>query len=127
MKWLIVVVVLMFAPTSHASTAAIDGNQLLTKCHYLFADTSIDHASRMELIDTGFCAGYLSGVTDVEAMWKGVEGKGSKSAQYCMPLEVTNGQMLRIIKKWLDDNPSKLHERGDTIIHDALREAFPCK
>lgn len=115
--------------TSHcafASTAQMDGNDLLHKCHYFFADDGSMPTTNMERIDMGFCAGYLSGVTDRERMWQGVEGRSSKGSHYCMPDEVNNGQVLRILKKWLDDHPNRLHERADLIIHIALRDAFPC-
>jgi len=75
----------------------------------------------------GYCAGYVSGVMDVEAVWNATEKGVSKATHYCIPKEANNGQVLRILKKWLDDNPAKLHWRADTIIHHALVEAFPCK
>jgi hypothetical protein len=44
----------------------------------------------------------------------------------CRQRRTRRGQVMRIIKKWLDANPDKLHWRADTIIHRALLEAFPC-
>lgn len=66
---------------------------------------------------------------DVEAMWKGTDkASHTRSPEhYCVPAEVNNGQVFRIVKKWLDDNPDKLHWRADTIIYVALLQAFPCK
>ena len=119
--------VLALSPGIFASTAQMDGNDLLKKCHYWFTDDNSKPTTDVGWLDMGECAGYLSGVTDVERMWKGVEGKTSTSSHYCMPNEVTNGQILKILKKWLDDNPNRLHERADLIIHFALVEAFPCK
>ena len=111
----------------HRSNASIDGNDLLQKCTSLWAEGPFNPGDNTQRLDAGFCAGYVAGVTDSDAMWKAVEGKTSKSIQYCMPEAVTNGQILRIIKKWLDDNPEKLHWRADLIIHIKLVEAIPCK
>jgi len=62
-------------------------------------------------------------------MWKGVdkESHTRNAEHYCVPVEVSNGQAFKIVKKWLDDNPAKLHWRADTIIHVAFLQAFPCK
>ena len=104
----------------------MDGNDLLKKCAPLWTDGHTGVETR-EQLDAAYCMGYVVGVTDVEAMWKAVEGKTAKGTHYCMPEEVNNGQILRILKKWLDDNPDKLHWRADLIIHRALLDAFPCK
>ncbi|HKV79546.1 MAG TPA: Rap1a/Tai family immunity protein [Candidatus Sulfotelmatobacter sp.] len=109
-----------------ASTAAMDGNDMLEKCKIFFIE-GFTPTSEAEKLDAGYCAGYFDGVLDSEAMWKGVEGNSSKSSHYCKPKEATKGQVLKIVKKWLDDNPDKLHLRADLIIHRALTEVFPCK
>lgn len=127
MKFVFALTILFLSPYAFASTAELDGNDLLHKCHYFFTEDGSRAKTNLDILDEGFCAGYLSGVTDIERMWKLVEGKSSKASHYCMPEEVTNGQVLRILKKWLDDNPNKLHERADLIIHFALLEAFACK
>jgi hypothetical protein len=127
MKSFLALALLMLSPSAFASPTQLDGNDLLAKCHYWFVEDNSRPTTNMEWVDMGTCAGYLSGVTDVERIWKVVEGKTSKASHYCTPDEVTNGQKLKILKKWLDDNPNKLHERADLIIHRALLQAFPCK
>jgi hypothetical protein len=122
-------VILLLASSNvvHASTAQMDGNELLDKCHPFFSHVA--HPDDTTLLNEGYCAGYVMGVTDVEAMWKAIDTKAGTKAyeHYCMPEEVNNGQILKILKKWLDNNPEKLHWRADTILHVALLEAFPCK
>jgi hypothetical protein len=41
--------------------------------------------------------------------------------------DCTEGQIYKIIKKWLDNNPAKLHFRADVIIYSALLDPFPCQ
>ncbi len=127
MRTAILIGSLLLPLLAHASTAQMDGTDLLRKCAPLWADGRADVENSTERLDAGFCAGYVAGVTDAEAMWKAVEGKTSKATHYCVPEGATTAQGLRIVKKWLNDNPDKLHWRADFIIHQALLEAFPCK
>jgi Rap1a immunity proteins len=128
MKFLIVLCTLLLPPLAHASSAAMDGNDMLTKCRTLWTDGH-QNVTTEEMLDGTFCAGYVSGVLDARAMQfamdKADHVKGRN--KYCRPSEVTNGQVFRVLKKWLDDNPDKLHQRADTIIFVAMQEAFPCQ
>ncbi len=108
-----------------------DGNDMLEHCRPFFNDISgipTPGLTTPQKLDLGYCAGYLQGVLDVNEAWKIVEGRRSRAVQYCFPSAgVPNGQVLRIIKKGLDDNPDKLHKQPSVIIHAALVQAFPCK
>jgi hypothetical protein len=109
----------------------MDGNDMLSKCKPFFDDimgTPNTSATFSEKLDSTYCAGYIAGVLDVEAAWRRVEGESSKATHYCLPADgIPNEQVLRILKKWLDKNPEKLHLRADFIVHAAILEAFPCK
>jgi hypothetical protein len=126
MKSLVLAFCLLSIP-SFASTAAMDGNDLLNKCKPLFNDTPGTSLTNTEQLNAGYCAGYVAGVLDVEAAWAKTEGNSSRASRYCLPADgIPNGQVLRILEKWLNKNPEKLHWRADGIIHNALIEAFPC-
>ena len=131
MKLLPLAFCLLASVTGFASTAAMDGNDMLRKCKPLFDDITgaPETATTLtEKLDSGYCGGYIAGVLDVEAAWEKVEGKSSKASHYCLPAEgIPSEQVLRILKSWLDKNPEKLHWRADSLIHTALIEAFPCK
>lgn len=120
-------VLLSWTPFAHAHIGIATGNDLLEKCKALFVDEMPDTMTDMDRIDTGYCAGYVDGVTSMEGMWKSVEGKTSHASHYCLPEEVPHGQVFKIIKRWLDINPDKLHWGAGTIIHSALLQAFPCR
>lgn len=125
MKFLLsVFLAVVVAPTFCAASRGMDGNKMLEDCQPLF-DDSLNPQGRKAL-DAAYCAGYVDGVLETHGMWKAVEGKTSQAAHYCMPAEVPNGQVLKIIKKWLDENPERLHWSGEVIIHKALMQAFPC-
>jgi hypothetical protein len=122
---------LLASASCFASTAQMDGNDMLRKCKPFFDDiagTPNTSTTFTEKLDSTYCAGYIAGVLDVEAVWRKLEGESSKATHYCLPADgIPNDQVLRILKKWLDNNPEKLHWRTDLIIHTALVKAFPCK
>jgi hypothetical protein len=39
----------------------------------------------------------------------------------------TNGQFLRVVVKYIDDRPGRLHENFHNLAHEAFRETWPCK
>jgi hypothetical protein len=45
----------------------------------------------------------------------------------CAPANVHQEQTVRIVAKWLKDNPSKLHLSAQHAASVSLREAFPCQ
>jgi hypothetical protein len=45
----------------------------------------------------------------------------------CIPSEVNQAQLARILVKWLRDHPERLHEQDFLLTFNALHEAFPCQ
>ncbi len=45
----------------------------------------------------------------------------------CLPDGIIHMQAWRVVKKFLDDNPTLLHKHQTTLIRTALVEAWPCK
>ena len=129
MKWLLVTILLL-VPSCFASTAQIDGNELVSRCKPFFDDVSgagMTTLSNTDRLSMGYCAGYVAAVLDMATLWKAVEGNTSRAIHPCIPEEVPNEQIFKILKKWTDNHPEKLHERADSIIIWALTDAFPCK
>jgi hypothetical protein len=62
------------------------------------------------------CASYLQGWTDVASVFN----------VYCAPDGVTNGQIFKVVFKYLNNNPEKLHETKSVLVAQALKKAFPC-
>ena len=48
-------------------------------------------------------------------------------AKICLPLEVTPGQLVAVLLKYLRDNPGTRHFENRVLIHHAFHKAFPCK
>jgi Rap1a immunity proteins len=50
-----------------------------------------------------------------------------KDRMICMPHGVTTIQIVRVMKKYVVDNPDKAHRATRFIASVALARAFPCK
>ncbi len=119
----------MLLPLAHASSAGMDGNKMLDSCRYFFED-GIEPSGTKAMLDSAYCAGYVQAVMDVESMTVAIntaDHKQDNLIHFCRPEDVSNGQAMKVIGKWLKDHPNKLHWGADTIIHHALSEAFPCR
>ena len=102
--------------------SAVDGNLLLAKCHAAEKMTEVSPKLSSEEWEAGFyCLGFVQGVMDADGVWQaGVsKGLGSKTAgilPYCVPNDVSWPQIIRVLVKWLEDNPDKLNSSGYDII-----------
>jgi hypothetical protein len=67
-------------------------------------------------VNSGMCMGYITGVVD-----------SYNNFVFCIPTGVTIGQMKDILKKYMDENPAKLHESAVDIVASAMKKDFSCK
>jgi hypothetical protein len=44
----------------------------------------------------------------------------------CPPDGVSNGQLVKVFVKYLDQHPEKLHLPAVQLVYDATNDAFPC-
>jgi Rap1a immunity proteins len=45
----------------------------------------------------------------------------------CLPPGVTNFQAIRVVVKYIDDQPARLHDNFKALTLEALQAAWPCK
>ncbi len=78
-------------------------------------------ASDAEIDAATICAGYVMGVADAhdEFLTK------SRSPIWCPPVDVTVGQMINPIHRYIIANPEQVHLSASNIIHLALQETYP--
>ena len=62
-------------------------------------------------------AAYVRGATDAFEI----------SGETCLPNEVRNDQVMKIVHKYLRENPAELHLSAGVIIYVALGMTFPCE
>lgn len=68
-----------------------------------------------------FCGGYIWSYVDQART--NVELVKS----FCIPSEVSLYQSQRVVEKYIESHPEKLHQVAWVTVHTALMEAFPCK
>jgi hypothetical protein len=83
-----------------------------------------------EKFDLTWCTGYVRGLLDAYTDWEAVDmnEKQKVTNRPCLPHDVglSAGQGIRIIVKYLKDNPANLHQPAMVLGGVALRQAFPC-
>jgi len=106
---------------------ATTGSTHLENCKAFVRATDLE-ALEGDEISAGTCSGYLQGVLDSNGMWQQItESKGA----YCLPeseeyFDVFT-QAVKVVVKYLEDNPAELHKNAAFPILMALSDAFPCE
>jgi len=103
MNKLLPILLILFAAPSLCF--AMDGNKLLRFC---------EHAEGSGGSLT--CTAYIAGAADTLA---------STSIICIVGLEY--GQMQKVVKKYLINNPELLHHSANILVKNALQKDFPCK
>jgi hypothetical protein len=108
------------AQTQDEKRASIweSGNAFLSAC----ADLS--ESSRTSGYEQGVCLGFVKGIEAGVSMAYDYE---NRTAPFCVPDEVTNGQMLRVLTKFITDHPEKAHYQTRVLELEALMKTFPCE
>jgi len=105
----------------------VTGNDLVEAC----GGSSGEHQ--------GFCIGYIMGVTEGIRLGVGtpfmIEGEmtaeqineiSNSLLLYCAIPEVTAAQNVAVVKKYLDENPEKLHFPARGLLLQAFQGAYRC-
>ena len=74
-------------------------------------------------ITTGLCIGYMAGVKETASGWH----QATEKQPYCIPEAAESDQLIRVVVKFLENNPAQLHYSAATLVQTAFAEAFPCK
>lgn len=73
------------------------------------------------------CLGWAEGFAEGFLVYGELLNVPRRDRMACVPRGVTNIQVVRVIKKYLADNPGKAHRATRYIASIALAGAFPCK
>jgi len=72
----------------------------------------------------GLCLGFVRGFHAGLSMAAAELGR---SPYYCWPENVTATQAVKIVSKFLEENPEHLHQPAQSLVYAALYIAFPCE
>ena len=73
------------------------------------------------------CLGWVQGFTDGFLVYGELLSVPRRDRMACVPRGVTTIQVVRVIKKYLADNPGKAHRPTRYIASIALAGVFPCR
>src|SRR5471030_2858648 len=104
-----------------SSGVMADGTQLLMECQ---AAIRVMDNLEVEGVKAGVCIGTIQSVEEMVAML----GKDvPKDMAICLPTNGANGgQAIRIVTKYLENNPKQLHFPSALLTSMALSDAFHC-
>ena len=121
---LLLLVVTVFSLPSWSFAQDRDGNKLLADCEASIAiiDDRAQSLGTAKLHGSGRCLGFLQGLKRASDYYEFTKRGGL----FCAPDSVTYGQQIRIVVKYLQNHPERLHEDEFILAATALRAAFPC-
>ena len=96
-----------------AGAANLTGNDLLERC---------SASASANPIQWGVCLGYVVAIADALGQGRPING-----LRACLAPDVTSGQMMDVVRQWLERNPARRHINGAALVVTALQQAFPCK
>lgn len=136
MKTFIISTSLALALTQVGLAWGADDNitALVRGCHVYLGDLE-DPRARLE---AGECIGVVKGLTAAALAQgvdlamrqvKGIYRKSDPSPLFCIPLNTTNGQVIGVVIKYIDQHPPENPKGSDFALLAllALQEAWPCK
>jgi len=100
------------------------GTDFLEVCSSIDSEWTRDPA---RIYRDATCLGWVKGFADGFLVHEELLSVPRRDRMACVPHEVTTMQTVRVIQKYLADNPGKAHRPTRYIASIALAAAFPCK
>ncbi len=113
--------------TSNCMAATVsDGGSLFENCDLAIgAMNDKDPKDRNEAYQMGLCLGVVEGVVGTMVL---EDDANPRSHNICPPAGgIRNDQAIKVVMSYLFGHPEKANERQVSIIHQAIKKAYPCK
>ena len=79
------------------------------------------------MVESSTCLGWVEGFADGFLVYGELLSVPRKDRMACVPRGVTTIQIVRVIQKYLAENPGKAHRATRYVASIALAGAFPCR
>jgi hypothetical protein len=112
----------MLSSNSLAEALRSDGNKLLRECEDALKAVGTTTTTAREFGQGLYCIGFVHGLVDMNTVY---DADGAATF-FCPPQEFTVGQGVRVVVKFLQDHPERLHKDEAILAVSALQQAFPC-
>jgi hypothetical protein len=117
----------LFAQTKESLETS--GNTFLRICSVADKEENIEHLTVDQKVALTSCLNFVSGFTDgVDIEMRFVENatKQSTHAPFCVPASVEPIQIVRVVLKYIRDNPVAARRKTNSLIMFSLGERYPC-
>jgi secreted Zn-dependent insulinase-like peptidase len=117
----------LFAQTQDSLETS--GNAFLRICSVADKVENTEHLSVEEKVALMSCLNFISGFTngvEVEMLFVENATKQSTHAPFCVPASVENIQIVRVVLKYIRDNPAAARRKTNSLIMFSLGERYPC-
>jgi hypothetical protein len=129
--WLFALLFLLAVPLSAQTVEVLpfvaSGNSFLRDCSVVNMEK---HTTPAEDTESVACLLYVGGVMQGAELGSGVTRFEAKPMAlpklFCRPENVEMLQLVRIVLKYIRENPEKANKETAALIIMALREAYPC-
>ena len=120
----ILITIAMF-PTNDLMADFYDGNKLYKDCtpNVLLNQGRTDLLNETMWFAVGMCTGNIIGVMGFLSEY----GQQISVPQVCLPDTMEAGQAIKVVFKYLEENPEKLHQSAGSLIYAALYKAYSCE
>ena len=123
-KALLLVAVSLFVATP-VMAMAWDGNKILKYCKESQKILDNEKDLSINYHYATYCKNFIAATMETHRDLADYYDKGNC---FCLPKDGFQiGQAIRIVVRYLETNPDKLHYQGSTLSLIALNEAFPCE
>jgi hypothetical protein len=105
------------------------GTAFLRICSVVDREDDREHLSSDQMVAFTSCLKYVNGFTSgVDAEMRFVKNatKQSTHAPFCPPQGVKEIQMVRVVLKYIHDNPAAARRNTNSLIMFSLGERYPC-
>ena len=118
---MVIVFVVMSSIEAQDQGVSFTGKSLLSNCE--------DAIGNKQTIEAGLCIGQIHGI------WRQLSVLSLadpvvldiKELKICDPRETSLQAMIKVVIKYLEEHPERLHMQSTGLIGFALRDAFPCE
>ena len=100
------------------------GRDFLEPCSGIDGEQKGDPAS---IRNDATCVAWVEGFREGFTVHNELLGVPQRDRMACIPSGVTNVQIIRVMKKYIAENPDKAHHATKLIASLALARAFSCK
>lgn len=130
--WLVPFLIFVLSSSLFAQTKEsleTSGNAFLRVCSVADKEENTEHLSVDQKVALTSCLNFVSGFTngvEVEMLFVENATKQSTHAPFCVPASVENIQIVRVVLKYIRDNPAATRRKASSLIMFSLGERYPC-